>query len=391
MKGTAPRGLTSAEDRRRRASLAASVKDRAENAMIVDMTRNDLGRVARPGSVCVASAFDVEKYPTLLQMTSTVTARTSASLVEILQATFPPASITGAPKIRTMEIIRELEPDPRGVYTGCIGWLSPGRKARFNVAIRTVAIDRAAAEAEYGVGGGIVWDSDPAAEYAECETKAAVLAAELPQFELLETMLLDSTKSHEDDRGYFLLERHLRRLAESADYFDFALDPAEVRRRLDELAAGLTHGTHRVRLRVDRQGRVAVESTPLPAEASSAAWRLRPAERPIDRRNAFLYHKTTCRSVYPTVGPDLRRLRRLRPLERPRTSDRNDHRQSRGRKGRPARHSAGPMRSVAGHVSRPLLETGEHLRGGRDDGRPASGEELVAINSVRKWLPAVLV
>ncbi len=290
-----------------------------------------------------------------------------------------------------MEIIRELEPDPRGVYTGCIGWLSPGRKGRFNVAIRTVAIDRAAAEAEYGVGGGIVWDSDPAAEYAECETKAAVLAAELPPFELLETMLLESAKSHENDRGYFLLERHLRRLAESAEYFDFALDPAEVRRRLDDLAAGLTHGTHRVRLRVDRQGRVAVESTPLPAEVSSAAWRLRPAERPVDRRNVFLYHKTTCRTVYPAVCPA--------------GGDCDDFVLWNDRGQATETTIANLVVEKGGRLVTPPVECGllpgtyraHLLETGRiceevvtmEDLRRA--KKLFAVNSVRRWLPATIV
>ncbi len=257
MKGTAPRGLTLEEDRRRAAALAGSAKDRAENAMIVDMMRNDLGRIARRGSVRVAAAFAVEKYPTLLQMTSTVTARSEAPLAEILQAVFPPASITGAPKLRTMEIIRELEPDPRGVYTGCIGYLAPGRQASFNVAIRTVCIDRATGAAEYGVGGGIVWDSSDAGEYAECRTKAAVLTAEFPRFELLETLLWDGRD------GYFLLEGHLRRLADSAEYFAFALDLDAVRRRLEEFGTALADGRHRVRLCVNRQGAATLESAPL--------------------------------------------------------------------------------------------------------------------------------
>jgi para-aminobenzoate synthetase / 4-amino-4-deoxychorismate lyase len=176
MKGTSPRGQTAPDDQRLRSALSNSAKDRAENAMIVDMVRNDIGRIARPGTVRVESAFDVEPYPTLFQMTSTVAGTTSASFAEIMRALFPAASITGAPKIRTMQIIRELEPDARGVYTGCIGYLAPGRQARFSVAIRTVTIDRAAGQAEYGVGGGIVWDSTAEGEYAECCTKAAILA-----------------------------------------------------------------------------------------------------------------------------------------------------------------------------------------------------------------------
>jgi para-aminobenzoate synthetase/4-amino-4-deoxychorismate lyase len=291
MKGTCARGLTSVEDRQRRSALAESPKDRAENAMIVDMMRNDLGRIAARGSVQVVSAFDLEKYPTVYQMTSSVACRTSAPLAEIMRAVFPCASVTGAPKVRTMQIIRELEADARGVYTGSIGWLAPGRKARLSVAIRTVSIDRAAGTAEYGVGGGIVWDSDKAGEYAECATKAAVLTSEVPPLELLETLLYDGAG------GYFLLEEHLRRLAESADYFDFAVDLPEVRRRLAGLAGGLPAGAHRVRLLVDRGGRIVLESAPSPAP-SPGPWRLRLADRPISSGSVFLYHKTTCRGVY---------------------------------------------------------------------------------------------
>jgi para-aminobenzoate synthetase / 4-amino-4-deoxychorismate lyase len=294
MKGTIARGLTVAQDRRRRAELSASAKDRAENAMIVDMMRNDMGRVAIPGGVRVESAFDVEKYPTVYQMTSTVSAKTEATFVDVMKALFPPASITGAPKIRTMRIIRELEPDRRGVYTGCIGWLAPGRKARFNVAIRTAVVDRADGKAEYGVGGGIVWDSDKTSEYAECLTKAAVLSAEIPQFELLETIL------HDCD-GYFLLDEHLSRLADSAEYFDFAYDPNETRKRLADFGRSLPSTAERVRLRVARDGRVELESAPLAVENPPRRWRLRLADRPISADNAFLYHKTTFRAVYESA------------------------------------------------------------------------------------------
>jgi para-aminobenzoate synthetase/4-amino-4-deoxychorismate lyase len=177
MKGTAPRGLRPADDNANRDALAASEKDRAENAMIVDMVRNDMSRIAELGSVQVSEAFAIEEYPTLFQMTSTVQCRTGASFSEIIRAMFPGASITGAPKVRTMQIIRQLEPQPRGVYTGAIGYLAPNRRAQFNIAIRTVAIHKPTALAEYGVGSGIVWDSDAAAEYAECRTKSAVLEA----------------------------------------------------------------------------------------------------------------------------------------------------------------------------------------------------------------------
>jgi para-aminobenzoate synthetase / 4-amino-4-deoxychorismate lyase len=289
MKGTAPRGYTCDDDAAHRAALAASTKDRAENAMIVDMVRNDLGRVARRGSVEVLSAFDVETHPTVLQMTSRVAAETGATLVDVFRALFPPASITGAPKVRTMQILRELEPEPRGIYTGAIGLVGPGRRARFNVAIRTVAIDRASGAAEYGVGGGIVWDSTPAAEWAECATKAAVLTADTPQFELLETLLFE--------RGeYFLLERHLARLTASAAYFQYAANLDEIRARLRQLAASLPSQPQRVRLRVAHDGHIALAA--VPQAESPRPWRLRLATTPIARNNRFLYHKTTARAVY---------------------------------------------------------------------------------------------
>jgi para-aminobenzoate synthetase/4-amino-4-deoxychorismate lyase len=175
MKGTAPRGGTPAEDDRLAAWLHHSPKNRAENVMIVDMIRNDLSRVAELGSVRTPRLFEIERYPTVLQMTSTVTARSRRSLAEIVAALFPCASITGAPKVRTMQIIAKLETEPRGIYTGAIGFMAPSHQAQFNVAIRTVAIDRQTGLAEYGVGSGIVWDSDCDQEYEEWRIKARVL------------------------------------------------------------------------------------------------------------------------------------------------------------------------------------------------------------------------
>ena len=174
MKGTRRRG-DPRQDSRQAELLRASEKDRAENLMIVDMVRNDMGRIAEIGSVSVPSLFDIECYPTVYQMTSTVESRTQAGFPEIMGALFPCASITGAPKIRTMEIIRSCEPDPRGIYTGCIGYYGPNRQALFNVAIRTAVVKRAENCVEYGVGGGIVWDSDCALEYQECNDKARIL------------------------------------------------------------------------------------------------------------------------------------------------------------------------------------------------------------------------
>jgi para-aminobenzoate synthetase/4-amino-4-deoxychorismate lyase len=292
MKGTAPRGLTLAADRRQAEGLRASAKDRAENVMIVDMVRNDFGRVARTGSVRVGGLFELERYPTVWQLTSEVQALTDASLVELLAALFPAASITGAPKPRTMGLIAELECSPRGVYTGSVGFLAPGRQAQLNVAIRTVVVDRPERRAEYGVGGGVVWDSTAPGELAETRTKAAVLTRRLPAFSLLETLAWDP------QGGFSLLERHLARLAGSAEYFGYPLDLAAVRGRLDGLARGLVRATHRVRLLVDEGGGISLEASPLEAGPAPGPVRVALARTPVDPEGPFLYHKTTHRRVY---------------------------------------------------------------------------------------------
>ena len=291
MKGTAARGRTLAEDEARIAELRRSKKNRAENLMIVDMLRNDLGRVAQVGSVIVPQLFEVERYPTLLQMTSTVTARTQASVVEILASLFPCASITGAPKVRTMQIIRELEPRPRGVYTGTIGFIGPERQARFNVAIRTVLVNRARWQATYGVGGGVVWDSDATDEYEECLMKARVLTTRQPSFQLLESLLW------EPDGGYFLREAHLARLADTAVYFNVPLDRSAIERRLIELAPTLREAS-KIRLRVSLDGTFAVEAAPLAREAPPQPVRVGLSRAPVDSDTIWLYHKTTRREMY---------------------------------------------------------------------------------------------
>jgi len=287
MKGTRPRGRWLEEDRRLAQELADSEKDRAENVMIVDLLRNDMGRISKTGSVHVASLFDVERYETVWQMTSTIRSRTTAPLSEILAALFPSGSVTGAPKVRTMQIIHELEPLPRGVYCGAVGWCSPGRRAEFNVAIRTVAIDREAATARYHVGSGITWSSSAEAEYDECLVKAAVLSEDRPEFELLESLLFEG--------GYFLLDEHLARLAGSAEYFGFRADVDAVRSALLEEAAGLAEEPSKLRLLVARDGTWRIETAPA---APSTPVRLGLAAEPVDDRDVFLYHKTTHRVVY---------------------------------------------------------------------------------------------
>jgi para-aminobenzoate synthetase / 4-amino-4-deoxychorismate lyase len=292
MKGTAPRGRTVSEDDTMMKWLHHSEKNRAENLMIVDMIRNDLGRIARTGTVRVDRLFEVEEYPTLFQMTSSITARTIAPFSEIISALFPCASITGAPRIRTMEIIAELESTPRRIYTGSIGYLSPGKKARFNVAIRTVIIDRWKKLAQYGVGGGIVWDSTPEEEYDECLVKARILTSPQPDFSLLETMLW----TPED--GYYLLDHHLERLQESAGYFDFPVDINCIRDMLTSRADDRPRTRHRIRLLVSARGKVSLEETPSPNHSSLPPVRIRLADSPIDSSNHFLRYKTTHREIY---------------------------------------------------------------------------------------------
>ena len=292
MKGTAPRGLSAAQDRAQADALRACEKNRAENLMIVDMARNDLGRVARPGTVQTPHVCSLEKYPTLWQLTSTVAAETDASLADIFSALFPPASITGAPKKRTMEIIAELETSPRQIYTGTLGFLSPGRRAQFNVAIRTLLLDVRTRRAEYGVGGGIVWDSDREAEQAECRVKARILTESRPPFSLLETMLW----TPED--GIRLLELHLARLRDSADYFDFPFPESRLRAEIDSRARTWPCAPQRLRLLLAEDGTSTLQAQPLAPLGSGPFVRVALARNPVDRADVFLYHKTTNRRVY---------------------------------------------------------------------------------------------
>jgi para-aminobenzoate synthetase/4-amino-4-deoxychorismate lyase len=291
MKGTAPRGLTAVDDRRRRDELRASDKQQAENVMIVDMMRNDVGRIAEVGSVDVPQLFSVEQYPNVWQMTSRVTARTRASLPDIFAALHPSASVTGAPKIRTMALLGELERSPRGVYTGAIGYVPPDGNASFNVAIRTAVVDVAAGQVEFGIGSGIVWDSDAGAEYDECLLKGSVIGQAAVRFELLETLRWTP------GNGYFLRDRHLERLREAACYFDFVLDPELVQAALDGAMKAVTQ-PQRVRLLVQRDGTVRIEHTTL---RESAILNVAVASEPIDPASVWLYHKTTRRDVYDTA------------------------------------------------------------------------------------------
>jgi para-aminobenzoate synthetase/4-amino-4-deoxychorismate lyase len=297
MKGTSARGRTTDEDASLAEELSQSEKNRAENVMIVDMIRNDLGRIADPGSVNVISLYDLERYPTLWQMTSTVECNSDAGLTSILSSLFPCASVTGAPKVRTMQIIRELEPEPRGVYTGCVGFFSPGRKAQFNVAIRTVTIDTRSALAECGVGGGIVWDSDSQDEYDECLTKAAFLTSRPTDFMLLETILWDGDT-------LFLIDRHLSRIAASARYFGYSCNLEAINLRLSDYVRTMKSQRVRVRLLLSRRGEIHIEHLALTPDPPGVIWRVALARKPVDSKNPMLYHKTTDRSIYERARTD---------------------------------------------------------------------------------------
>lgn len=300
MKGTAPRGRTAQEDETSAAWLYNSEKNRAENVMIVDMIRNDLGRVAETGTVEVPRLFTVERYPTVLQMTSTVTAKTRAGFRELFSALFPCASITGAPKVNTMNIIAELETTPRGVYTGACGYVSPGNLARFNVAIRTVTVNRLTGEALYGVGGGIVWDSEPAEEYEECRIKAAVLTRRRHGFSLLETLLWTPFE------GWALMGEHLARLADSAAFFGFPFDRKPVIDALDGLTSGFGQEPRRVRLLLSEDGAVETSHSPAPSPFTEAVL-LAFSPVIVNSADPMLRHKTTRREIYEKALAEARK------------------------------------------------------------------------------------
>jgi para-aminobenzoate synthetase/4-amino-4-deoxychorismate lyase len=296
MKGTAPRGRWTAEDDAAAARLAASAKDRAENAMIVDLLRNDLGRISEVGSVRVERLFEVERYETVWQLTSTVSSRLPRAmpLAGVFRALFPSGSVTGAPKISTMRIIAGLEDSPRGVYCGAVGYLSPPGsgepRANFNVAIRTLVLDTETGTAEYGVGGGITHDSSAAREHAEALSKARVLTARRPPFELLETL------RHDAEVGFLHLGEHLERLEDSAGYFGYAFDRDAVLGALGR-AASEAKGDARVRLTLAREGAVRAEVAP-PPPPPKGPLRVALDDEPVDPADVWLYHKTTLREPY---------------------------------------------------------------------------------------------
>ena len=384
MKGTLARGRWLEEDCERVEQLRGSPKDRAENVMIVDLLRSDLGKVAETGSVQVPDLFAVERLSRVLQMTSTVTAvqRPAVTVVDILRALFPCGSVTGAPKPRSMAIIRELEHLPRGVYTGAIGFICPNGDAVFNVPIRTLAVDAKDGAATFGVGGGITWDSTTDGEYEECCLKAKFLTHPWAEFKLLETIALN-------DGEYGLLDRHLSRARSSARYFGFRWNEAEVLKALDDVCKSHLLRRWRIRLIVDRKGKAHVEVSPV-GEPRTAPVTVKFASRAVDDRDPLVFHKTTDRSRY-----DLE-LERCHPCddvifwncrgEVTESTIANVVVFSEGKHWTPPREAG----LLAGTFREELISKGELFE------RTITKEELARagsfslINSVRGWMPAKL-
>ncbi|HWF33751.1 MAG TPA: chorismate-binding protein, partial [Solirubrobacteraceae bacterium] len=278
-------------------ALRTSSKERAENVMIVDVMRNDLGRVAASGSVTVPALFDVERYPTLWQLTSTVTARLApgTDLADLFAALFPSGSVTGAPKRAAMQAIAALEGRPRGVYCGAVGYLSPDPHrppARFSVAIRTATRADASGYAEYGTGGAITWSSDPESEFAELETKALALTAPGPPERLLETLRFDPPDTLVNGA------RHLARLRASAGYFGFRYDAAAVDAAVARALRSRQTVT-RVRIVVARSGAVEVQAEDF--TPTSGVVDLGLAERPVRSGDVLLFHKHGARELYDAL------------------------------------------------------------------------------------------
>jgi para-aminobenzoate synthetase/4-amino-4-deoxychorismate lyase len=291
MKGTVKRGRWPAEDEQLASWLRNSAKDRAENVMIVDLLRNDLGKVSVPGSVRASSLFQLERFETLWQMTSTVesTLKGGVSFADLMGALFPCGSVTGAPKVRTMEIINDLEPFPRGAYTGAIGFLRPGGDCIFNVAIRTLVLDSHSGEVTFGVGGGVTFDSTAEREYEECMVKSSFLLNRPITFQLLETILLE-------EGDYFLLDRHLARLEASANFLGFIF-PEKLQSELDHFAVAHGTGSWKTRILLTKDGQFEFEALRL-EKIERELRRVALAKEPIDSTNRLFFHKTTSRSFY---------------------------------------------------------------------------------------------
>ncbi|MFH1855835.1 MAG: aminodeoxychorismate synthase component I [Candidatus Omnitrophota bacterium] len=301
MKGTVMRGVNLEDDTAKRIELLNSRKNRAENIMIVDLLRNDLGKISKTGTVKPFNVFEIEKHSTLFQMTSSIkaTLENKTELSGILKNLFPSGSITGAPKIKTMQIIEELEKEPRGIYTGSAGFISPDKESVFNVAIRTIYIDKKKKKGEMGIGSGIVYDSEAMSEYAECRLKANFLTRGKEDFCLIETILWKN--------GFFLLPLHLERIESSAQYFSFKFDKNKIIACLKKESRCLKAGkVYKIRLLLDKKGELKVERSVLDCRQNKIA-KAAISDKKTDSADVFLYHKTTRRKFYDEEYLDAKR------------------------------------------------------------------------------------
>lgn len=320
MKGTMFRGRNLEEDKLQVKKLYSSVKNRAENVMIVDLIRNDIGKLADYGTVKVEKLFEIEQYETLFQMTSTISAKIKPdiSLYKLFRSVFPSGSVTGAPKIRTMQIIKETEKEPRKVYTGSIGFFTPQKDAVFNVAIRTILINKNG-KGELGIGSGIVADSHPEKEFEECKLKSLFFVKKQPRFRLIETILycsefdsiikdfygLELNITNRDfQEGFFLLDFHINRLKNSALYFGFRFNEDEVFNKLFSIKSQIDNNEnnkfYRIRVLLSKNGKISIEYSKLEKFrfCSNIPAKIVVSRKNVNSGNVFLYHKTTNRKVF---------------------------------------------------------------------------------------------
>ena len=296
MKGTIKRGINDKDDMKQSDKLRNSEKDKAENIMIVDMIRNDLGKISKVNSINTIEKFETEPFPTLWQMTSTIEAKVDNDINEIIKSMFPCASITGAPKIKTMEIIKNLECSPRNIYTGSIGHIKPDGSGTFNVAIRTALIDKKNNSLTYGIGSGIVWDSIEQDEYKETLLKSKIILNQYSKFDLVETMLW------KPDKKILLKKDHLKRLSNSALFFNRELnfDKAEI--LLNSISE---KKPQKIRLLLNDKSQLFFEKTSIDLSDNNNTLKIKLSKNCINSSNIFLQHKTTNRSVYEYSKKDL--------------------------------------------------------------------------------------
>ncbi len=290
MKGTIKRGINPVDDIKQYMSLQNSSKDKAENIMIVDLLRNDMGKISEIDSVHVENVFEIERFETVYQLTSTINSKAkNLQLRTIIQNLFPCGSVTGAPKIRTMEIINELETYKRGVYTGAIGMITD-EKTTFNVPIRTLEINLENKKGRLPIGSGIVWDSDAETEYEEVLIKAGFLINPDPYFQLIESMLVENN-------NVFLLEYHIKRLSTAADFFLFKFDPGKFNKLIMEILDSFDTGKkYKLRILLDKWGNMKSDTAEITDNVGAV--KLMISKTKISEEDKFLYFKTTHRSLY---------------------------------------------------------------------------------------------